>query len=189
MGYAAAQAPGERDDSGVLAQRAGSAGDDLLIAHLLRSLGCRDPGRRASSRTSSMSTSRGRPPSSPASCFAASPLRMLATANRNRRHTRLVLLGGWSIHTAALAFSSAARTREKGANMWITCASSRRTCRQFEMVHCVAQRMPGTVAQLVGTCPGVIAVQRAAGWRAGRASRGIHPGHPGIHFPEFTEQL
>jgi hypothetical protein len=43
-----------------------------------------------------------------------------------------------------------------------------------EMVHRVAQRMPGTVAQLVGMCPGVIAVRELpGGGPGGRVERSI----------------
>jgi len=46
------------------------------------------------------------------SLFALSTLRMSSVANRNRRAKRSVLRGGRSIHTAALAFSSADRISE-----------------------------------------------------------------------------
>lgn len=59
-----------------------------------------------------------------------------------------------------------------------------------EMVNCVAQREPYRVAQLVGVCPGVVGVERAAGrWATGTGGARVHPAKPGIDLDEFAEQF
>ncbi|RNH97419.1 hypothetical protein EEZ25_30955 [Micromonospora aurantiaca] len=79
----------------------------------------------------SMRASAGlRPSGAPSSSLTASPPLMSRAAKRNRRRTRSARSSGASSHTAALAFSKAARASEYGAYMCMTCASFRTVRRQ-----------------------------------------------------------
>lgn len=104
---------------------------------------------------------------------------MSTAARRSRRVIRSVRLAGWSIQTAAPAFSRAARRREYGAYMWTIRAYNRP--QTMEVVNSVIQRMPGTMAGFVRMRTLIVCPQRTAQCRILTLAARVDPDKPAVH--------
>ena len=131
VGDSAAHLPREHERHSAARHGVASCFDDFPYVSRRTAVFGSTPLRRAISRSCSVRASAGlRPSGAPSSSLTASPPLMSRAAKRNRRRTRSARSSGASSHTAALAFSKAARASEYGAYMCMTCASFRTVRRQ-----------------------------------------------------------